>query len=190
MKIPKFLSDFAGRSILHKYPFWFLYKPVQHKIKGHEIRQILNVIKKGDILLSRHDSYISSFFIPGYWSHAALYDGENNIYQSTGSGVGSEDILDFCRTDNIVVFRIKTSSEKMVNNAITLAKELVSQNIGYDYDFKSGNDELYCSEFVDVCYGNLFRSEYSKTKIGKVLLPNKLYGSPKLIKIIEFSHGG
>lgn len=53
LQLPEFLLQFVGDTYLHKYPLFTVYKPSHHRVKGYEIRQIINTIKPGDILLRR-----------------------------------------------------------------------------------------------------------------------------------------
>jgi len=109
-----------------KWPLFMVYDPGSYKVKGYQARQVLDIIQPGDILLRGYDNYLDGFFIPGKFSHAGLYVGEvtdkdfrkvskyNNELFHTGKqmvvhamaeGVFIEDILDFCRTDRMIILR-------------------------------------------------------------------------------------
>ena len=66
MKIPKFLVKFTGDCYLHPKPLFITYKPHHHKVSGTEVREILNTMKPGDILLRRYDGYLNTILTPGY----------------------------------------------------------------------------------------------------------------------------
>ena len=60
----------------HPWPLFFIYDPKGFQVKGYEVREVINQVQPGDILLRGYDKYLSGLFIPGYFSHAALYVGE------------------------------------------------------------------------------------------------------------------
>lgn len=150
-----------------------------YQIKGKETREITDIIEPGDILLRRYSHYLGSILIKGYFSHAAIYIGDNSIIHMLGSGITLEDILTFLRCDDICVLRYK--NKELINLAIEKAKKDLSNNIQYDYNF-DGEDmtKFYCTEFVD----NLFECPI-KNKIGnnKVVLPDHFLNSDKFTKI-------
>ena len=114
----------------HPWPLFFIYDPKGYQVKGYEVREVLNTLEPGDILLRGYDKYLSSLFIPGYFSHAALYLGEvrdedrenceheftpaqlknfgtgqQMVVHAMAPGVFMEDVIDFCRCDRLVILR-------------------------------------------------------------------------------------
>ena len=187
-KIKKFFIRLIADIYINKKPFFILYKPNFHKLKGHEIRYILKNIKKGDILLRSFHGYLNTVLTPGFWSHAALYIGNDTVIHAVGAGVIKEDILDFCRCDDIAILRIKNVSIENVKTAIVTAQDIVEKNIQYDFEFESGDDELYCTELVDMCYDNIFKNYYKSIFGNIVLTPDAIHDSPIIHKIITFKH--
>jgi hypothetical protein len=123
-----------------------LFGESHYQIKGPHLRQILDVIQPGDILLRRYDHYLGSLLIPGYWSHVAIYVGDGKVVHMLREGITEEDILTFTRCDNILILRSKNSG--LIKSAIEYTKKELSLNVQYDYDFKADNEELYCCELV------------------------------------------
>ena len=99
MRIPKFLIEFTGHTMLHNRPPWFVYRPDIHKVRGPDVRRILDIVEPGDILLRRFDGYLNTLFTPGYFSHAGIFVGSNQIVHAVSQGTIQEDILNFCRAD-------------------------------------------------------------------------------------------
>lgn len=140
-----------------------------YKIKGNHMRGILNVLKPGDVLLRRYDNYLGTFFIPGYFSHAAIYEGQDNIIHMLGDGIDREDILTFLRCDDVRILRVDDSEEN-INNAVINAKLLYNFGVEYDYNFDTNcPKKFYCTEFVDHCFGYPVKSIL---KNGKKILPD------------------
>lgn len=144
-----------------------LFGDSHYQVKGHHMRDILNVLEPGDVLLRRYSHYIGSLLVPGYWSHAALYEGDEQVIHMLGNGITREDILTFMRCDDIGILRCQ--KKELIQPAIEKAKDLYKQKIGYDYDFKCDNKNLYCSEFIYNIFG-----EPEDIKFGKFILPDDL----------------
>jgi len=172
--IKKWFINLFGGIVVYPYPMFFIfYGSVHYKFKGHHQREVLDLIEPGDILLRTYDNYLSSFFIPGDWSHAGLYAGDNRVIHVGGEGILDEDILTFMRADNIAILRVSDRVEGRITTAIQRAHKLVEMDIDYDYDFdKKDPSKMYCTELVDYCYGGL---NYSNPH--KILYPDDLLKS-------------
>lgn len=188
LKLKKWFLTFVSKLYVHKFPFFIIYDPEMHKLKGHEIREILDVLKPGDILFRRYDGYITSILTPGYWSHAGLYVGDNKVVHAIGAGVVEEDILDFCRTDSVGVCRFKNVNQDIVENAIDTSYDMIEDHIGYDYAFAANNNAVYCTEMVNICYTEAFSEDYDESLGTYVLTPDHLFISDKLYPIITVKH--
>ena len=188
LTIPKWILKFIGNIHISKTPLWISYKPEYHKITGSEIRNVLDKLQLGDILLNRHDGYLSTIVTPGIWAHAALYVGNNKVIHSIGSGVQEDDILHFCRCDSIAVLRIPHINVSEVSNIVKKAAAMKNNHVKYDFDFRKGNDTYYCTEFIDVCMDDLFENDY-KMKFGRMALtPDNMFDSDELNKILVIRH--
>jgi uncharacterized protein YycO len=180
------LIRLTGDLYLYHTPLFLTYKPQHHKVKGSQVREILNVIAPGDILLRRYNGYLNTLLTPGFWGHAALYIGDGFIIHAIGVGVVREDILDFCRCDSICVLRPEVdgkSKEAAINKAIALENALTE----YDYAFVDDNGKVYCSEMIQECYG-AFNEDYCEKFGQRVLTPQHIFDS-KQIKIILVING-
>lgn len=187
INIPAPIIKFFGSFYLHKWPLWFIYKPAIHKVKGHEIRQIINTMETGDLLFTKHDGYLSSNMIPGNWSHVALVENKENIIHAVSSGVHRMDILDFCRVDHISLIRPNVTN-KQINKAIATARDIVNDHVEYDFQFMDDNGKVYCSELVNLAYEGIY-DVYYEQKFGRnALTPDALYAAKRNKKIIEFLH--
>jgi len=153
--IKKFIINFFGSIVLYPRPmFVMFYGSVHYKFKGDNLREVLDMIEPGDILLRTYDNYLSSMVIPGYWSHAGLYVGDDKVIHVGGDGIIEEDILTFTRCDDIALLRI--DDDERINSAIAKAYDFLAQGIKYDYDFSKNNGKkMYCTEFTDECYGGI-----------------------------------
>jgi len=154
-RFTKLVVHVFGDIQFFKSPFHvILWGDTHYRVKGPEIRHILDTIQPGDILLRRYHRYVSGWFIPGYYTHVAIYVGDGKIIHATTHDVCDEDILTFCRADEIAVLRPKVTDE-VKQIAVDMAKSI----IGREYDFLfDGNDDqrFYCSEVPKYCYSGVF----------------------------------
>lgn len=166
-----------------------VYKPQHYKIKGNEVREILNKIEPGDILLRRFDGYLNTLLTPGFWGHAAIYVNDNIVIHAVKEGVIQEDILEFTRCDSIAILRVPDKDYVLnVNMAIYSAYKLNLQKCQYDYDMIRGNDTVYCTEFVDDLYNRIFADQYEIFIGNRVLTPDGIFRSDRTEKILVIKH--
>ena len=181
MKLPKWMIKFAGNLYLHKFPMFAFYKPNIHKVRGDQVAEVLDLLQNGDFLVRRFDGYLSTFFIPGFWTHVGMYY-DNSAIHSIGDGVLKEHVLNFCRTDSIAILRVK--DKNLIPKAIQKAETCIG--IDYDFEFETDNEDLYCTEFMDVCYDRIFDGDYESITGIQILTPDGLFDSNEVDLIYEF----
>jgi len=184
LKLPKFIIEATGHLLLSPRPFWIVWRPNVHKVKGYHVRKIMDVVEPGDILLRRFDGYLNTRFTPGFFSHAGLYVGDNQMVHSTSAGCIKEDILDFCRADAICVLRLYVPGE----DPITKANMMCKMEIPYDYNFSSVNDSYYCTELVDMIQNHPFKNDYTEIAGNRILTPDSIYNSKKVELILQVNY--
>lgn len=146
-----------------------------YQIKGHHQREILGTLEDGDVLLRRYNAYLGSIAIPGYWSHAAHYVGDNFVIHMLGKGIAREDILTFMRCDDVAILRHKDAEK--IPKAIEETKTQFNKGTEYDYNFDAKRpDKLYCTELIDFAFGKL---NYTR-EIKKYLLPDDMLAAREL----------
>lgn len=146
----KFLTWFGNIKVF-KWPLFVIYDPTSFKVTGEQILEILQLLEPGDIVLRKFDSYADSKFIPGDYSHGAIYIGNNKIIHAVAEGVSEIDAISFCMCDRICVLRPRSG----VRNAIAKAKKFVKDKIPYDFAYKRNSSALYCFELCAECYPKL-----------------------------------
>lgn len=128
-----------------------LFGDSHYNIKGPHVRNIIDTLEPGDVLLRTYNNYLGSILTKGYWSHAAMYIGDNNVVHMLGEGITTEDILTFTRCDDVAILRSKAAG--LIQPAIEKANNYMADGIAYDYNFDKLPDKFYCTEFVWQCYG-------------------------------------
>lgn len=109
--------------------------------------EILDVIKEGDVLVSREGMRPTNVIVPGFWTHAAIYVGNREVSEATDIGCHLLDIDQFLYTkDHVAVLRPIFSTDYQKLNSCSVARSLTGRI--YDYKFKFGNEAFYCAELV------------------------------------------
>lgn len=142
--LKKFLLDIDSIGIKH------------HLIHGEKIRTVLNSLESGDCILARAYAEATTTLMGGDYTHTILKTNHSNfLIDATSEGVKRRDILNaFVGVSSICVMRPKLSSvlrQKIADRGEFYA----TQDIGYDYNFASGNKDMYCSEFYFNCFNDV-----------------------------------
>ena len=152
----RFLTTFGDIKIFH-WPLWIIYDPDDYQIAGENVKEIMDLIRPGDIILRGYRHYLDGKFIPNFpndeigkgFSHGAIYVGEDKIIHAVAQGVSEINVIDFCQCDRIAVFRPKRGAK----TAVKIARSCIGKE--YDFDFESGNGSLYCFELCKKAYPKL-----------------------------------
>ena len=146
-------------------PFWMVYQPKSYRIKGAETRYISEILEPGDVVMRAYINYLDGYFIPkgaAKCSHSGLYVGEGKMVHSIAEGAQEVDVIDFCRTDRIVVLRPDAGQAWAVEHA----RKCADKNIPYDFDFTPGPGKYYCHELTASCYPDLDIQQLSRKVLG------------------------
>lgn len=154
-----FLKAFGNFKIF-KFPFFLVYDPRTFDLKGSHYYELRDIIKPGDIVLRAYRNYLDGYFIPGKYSHASLYTGEEKIIHAMTPDVQWTDLVTFMRCDRICVIRPNVSeSDKQL--AIERVKDMLGKPYDYDFIFEDNGDisnttnrKFSCSELVYFAYNN------------------------------------
>jgi len=183
-KIKRFFIRKFGNILVYRFPLFVMFGHTSYQMKGKDVREVLNTIQPGDILLRRYNNYISGLLIPGYYTHSAIYIGNNEIIHMLGDGINKQDILTFCSCDSITI--IHCIVEQISKEAVNKATELFNKGVEYDYDFDFSNDTRFsCTELIDYLY--------DKPKIvrkkEKYIIPDDFLTLDELIFKISYQKG-
>lgn len=112
-----------------------------------DYRLIRSFKQKGIVLVARQEGEMSNLFIPDFWSHVAIYDGEETVIEATTHGVKKTDILDFVMAKDFIAAFMPTFCD---SNTRAIAWNVAEGFIGspYDFSFAAGNRAFYCSELL------------------------------------------
>lgn len=127
----------------------------------------LSFIKEGDILLSYEKQRFTSLFIKGKYKHAAIVSPRIDVVEAVGSGVRDVDLEEWLfLMDSVAIIRPEFDNHTI--NYLAACNALTYIGKPYDFTFTSGNDAIYCSELVFLCYQRElkeFLDEYERSEI-------------------------
>lgn len=161
-KIQKALFTFIGDIKWHglSRPFWLTINAQSFRLKGKHYREVEQLILPGDILLRRFEGYVDKVLIPGWFNHAGIYigkiDNENHkVIHAISDGVVVDDLIDFMRTDHIIVLR---APEGQQEEAIKRAKAAIGSDYDFAFDFKE-TLRFSCTELIGHCFPGIIQGK-------------------------------
>ena len=147
-KIKHGFLNILGDIKVYPFPMFIVYDPTTFAVKGYHTRQAMDIIEPGCILLRRYSCYADGFFIPGKFSHSAIYVGDGKVIHAIAEGVEEIDIIDFLRCDGFCILRPRDA--EMAEKAVARAKD--EMGTPYDFDFADGAQAFYCHELTATCF--------------------------------------
>ena len=123
------------------------------KLRGRDYQRGYDILRPGDIILTRDDHKLSTLCIPGKYPHAALCVGrvdrgdDYEVAEMLADGFTKSNFFDLCHeSDHVLILRSDDWDAdyraKVVEKCKTFASCL------YDFQFTFGVRALYCSELV------------------------------------------
>lgn len=130
--------------------------PPEPNLTYLEAIAITSDMQIGDILISKNHMRLTNLFIPGDWSHAAIYDG-HRVVEAVGGGVQSVHPVEWLLKCND--FAVLRPQAELTAEARAIMFTWLHSKIGkpYDYLFQYSNtiESFYCSEFAHLAWVNV-----------------------------------
>lgn len=171
---------------VYPFPMFIVYDPSSFRVKGRHTREAINVLKPGDVLVRKYKCYLDGWFIPGEYSHSAIYVGDGVIVHAVAEDVQEIDVIDFLRCDGFCILR--QGDERIASDAAEMARSLVGAH--YDFSFRDDNGDYYCHEMTAVCYAEMQIEKKPARILGIPVRPRYLASSfledPRFEKILEY----
>lgn len=147
----RFIGDIKWHGLFH--PFWFTINAKTFQLKGKHYRELEKLIQPGDIVIRRFEGYVDKWLIPGWWNHAGVYVGEvegkdHKVVHAISDGVVVDDLIDFMRTDHMIVLRAPDGNQE---EAVRRAKAAIGSEYDFAFDFTE-TVRFSCTELVSHCY--------------------------------------
>lgn len=168
-------------------------------IQSQQIERIESKLRPGDILLQRREWYLGNAFLPGFWSHAALYVGRIEDLRRLGiadhatvqahltaylasTSDGNDRTVIEALSEGVVFNSLTESlhadhvavlrpnlSERQIARAIINAFEYHGRPYDFEFDFATA-DKLVCTEVVYRAYQGMMRFDLVRI-MGRNTLP-------------------
>lgn len=120
------------------------------KFKGYQYLRGYKLLRPGMVVLTVDKKKLTTFLIPGTFSHAAMcvsIEDEWQVSEMTHLGYTKSAFFDICKeSDRVVLGYCKDWTVGYLSSVISKCKSF--QNTDYDLSFKLGVKELYCSELI------------------------------------------
>ena len=144
-------------------PMWFTINAKGYALRGEHYREIRKVIRPGDILIRRFERYVDKWYIPGWWNHGGVYVGgrKEQVVHAIAEGVVIEDVLNFMRTDHLIILR---PPEDMLKEGLKRARRIVGREYDFFLDFED-HERFSCTELPDYCYPGIITP---KRRFGRI----------------------
>ncbi len=126
-----------------------------YPISNRQLSIVHQQLQPGDIILTRRNGFISNLFIPGYWTHSALYIGPDAeeyikndpcVIEAISEGITLRTLEESLQANAFIIFRPIVPKED-INVAIENAFSQIGKPYDYDFDF-STHDKLSCTELI------------------------------------------
>lgn len=127
----------------------------KRRVHEEDVLEALKLLRPGDVLLTAIRGEPTNFFIPGEFTHTAIWSPDGSykpIVEATGPGCHDTGAYDFfLEHDRVVILRSKESNEFQTSSAAALSRRF----IGLPYDIKlqleddaglDGDKAVYCAE--------------------------------------------
>lgn len=123
--------------------------------------ELLTRLRPGDVLVTRKEHSLTNYFLPGYWPHAALYIGKEQVIEALADGVRQRSVESPFSVDAIAAIRPQLPAEK-INEAIQRAQSHVGKPYDFDFDFTRA-DRMVCTEVVYRSYEGVGEIQFELT---------------------------
>lgn len=139
--IYKNIAGIFGDVKYFNYPLFLLYDPSDYHISYDDYKTFTSTLIRGDIILRTYDHYLDGAIIPGFYSHAALYLGDDLIIHAVADGIIYTDPYEFAKCDGLAIIRPNVGYG-FIERACKYAIDQLGKE--YDFWFNFDNENTYC----------------------------------------------
>lgn len=139
------------------------------------LKKVSEMVRPGDVFITRHNRALTNLFLPGFWPHAALYvgyasdrerlsitaeqnylaywNGQNCTFEALKDGVRFRSLQETLNVDAFVIVR-PSLSQSDISEAISRAVTHAGKGYNFDFDFFR-SDRLVCTEVIYRAYDGI-----------------------------------
>ena len=161
-------SPWYSYAMLHIIPY-IRFTIYYTSFRGWKYHRGYKILQPGDIILTNDKWKLTSFLIPGPWSHAALCvskNGEFSVAEMTHKNFTKSTFFDICKeSTRVAILRCNDWTPDYIPTVIETC--LSFENVEYDIKFEYGIKALYCSELI-IASDPEHRLKYSSEDVMKI----------------------
>jgi hypothetical protein len=118
------------------------------RVTSDVIEKSKQLLKPGDVFVTRHDDAMSNVFLPGFWPHSALWLGadDSEIIEAKKDGVLLRPLEETLQVDAFTIIRPKLTA-RQVSDALLRARSHAGKLYDFIFDFRT-TDRLVCTEVI------------------------------------------
>ena len=133
------------------------------RVSADTISTLKDILRSGDVFVTRHDDAMSNVFLPGYWPHSALWLGaeDADILEAKKDGVLLRHIEETLQVDAFVVLRPKLTP-KQIAESLTRGRSHAGKLYDFVFDFRT-TDRLVCTEVIYRTYHGMGSIDFNLT---------------------------
>ena len=144
------------------------------RVMGKPLESIRKYLKPGDIIVTRHRDALTNLFLPGYWPHAALFVGDQevggNVVEAKKDGVLLRELDETLKVDSFVVLRAEVDGQ-VLHEVVSRAMSHVGKLFDFAFNFQQA-DRLACTALVYRSWHGLGGMEFKLgEQAGRFCLP-------------------
>ena len=155
-----------------------IHAPYSRKIIDSSLTiDAIRVMNPGSVLISKTFGELANIFIPGDFSHAAIYNG-SFIIEAKTKGVSRTNVFDFMMSkDDVIILEPLFCDEGAMLDAAIKCSKMIGKP--YDFNFDPSTSAFYCSELVSYGYSD-FPQWNKRTSFGvETVIPDDFYKSSR-----------
>ena len=118
------------------------------RVQPEIIDSVRQILKPGDIFVTRHDDAMSNVFLPGFWPHSALWLGaaDADILEAKKDGVLLRDLQETLQVDAFTIIRPNLTADQ-ITAALKRGRSHAGKLYDFIFDFRT-TDRLVCTEVI------------------------------------------
>ncbi len=125
-------------------------------------KRLHGILRPGDVFVTRKEGAVTNYFLPGFWPHAALYAGNDQVIESLKDGVRERTLQSPFGNDAVALIRPRLD-DALIQEGLRRARTHVGKPYDFDFDF-TRSDRLVCTEVVYRGFSGIGGIEFQLTR--------------------------
>lgn len=142
----RFLAGWIGK--LANHVDWRGSRP--KGVSTGDLLSVLELAEPGMVILTHTEYNLLNLILPGYYDHATLVSGHNELIEATGEGVNKHSIVKaLSHCDKICLLKPLFATKELMEKAVVEATSQLGKPYDYNFEYQlEGDEKFYCSEVI------------------------------------------